>query len=47
VQQASNEAVLIASVIGGFAADYEELVKNCQGLEIDEMIEAAIAFKDS
>jgi len=41
----SSEAALIASVVGGKAEDYEDLVRNCSGLELDDMIDAALAMK--
>lgn len=43
----NTEAELIASVVGGAPEDYVNLVKDCAGLELDEMIEAALALKEN
>lgn len=43
---ASAEAAMIASVIGGNAEDFEKIVEQCKGMELDEMIECAMAYKD-
>jgi hypothetical protein len=37
---------MIASVIGGNAEDFEKIVEQCKGMELDEMIECAMAYKD-